>query len=189
MRTPPAHLVEPDARRFHGVERLLLHLESGRSFDGARERAPRDGPMIRALGLLQRVERVRVLALPFQPPREAGDRVRFGRAGAFDPEGIAVVVAHSASLPLAVAFGRLQRQVQLADRGLHLWVPTANRMRSTSWAKALRSATASPARAADPSGSRAARLRRAWPSAAPAARRCDSAPSHTSGSAPRSTVR
>src|SRR4051812_36446423 len=67
LRLPRAHLVEAYARRFDRVERLLLHLDRARALGRAREGAARDRPMIRALRLLQRLKRRRVLRLPLDP--------------------------------------------------------------------------------------------------------------------------
>src|SRR5258708_33993764 len=48
-----SYLIEAHSRRFHGVQRFLLHLDRARPFRWARKRAAGDGPMIRALGALK----------------------------------------------------------------------------------------------------------------------------------------
>ena len=59
--------------------------------------------MIRVLGLLQRLQRRGVLVLPLEPCREPVQRLRLGGPGAFDAEGVAVVVADRVRDPLSVA--------------------------------------------------------------------------------------
>ena len=61
--------------------------------------------MIRALGLLQRLERSRMLALPVEPALEPLDRGRLAGAGAFHTEQIAGLLVVGTSNPLTVAFG------------------------------------------------------------------------------------
>src|SRR5262249_49690306 len=98
-----AHLVEPEARRLDSLQRFLLQLERGWSFDGADERAAGDRPMIRALGLLQRLERRRVLALPLEPAGQPRRGFLAGRGDALDAEVVAGVFADRAGDPAAVA--------------------------------------------------------------------------------------
>src|SRR5713226_7201355 len=59
-----AHVVEPDACGLDGVQRFFLHLDAARAFGRTDERAARDRAMVRAFGLLQRLERRGVFALP-----------------------------------------------------------------------------------------------------------------------------
>src|SRR5258708_15717354 len=70
-----ADLVEPDARRFDGIERVLLHLLRGRTLGRIRERAAGDRPMIRALRFLQLLKSGGVRALPFLPVHNAPNRL------------------------------------------------------------------------------------------------------------------
>src|SRR2546430_555133 len=64
-----ANGVEPDPRGFDGVERVLLHLDGGRSLRRTRKRTAGDRPVVVALRALQLLERGRVLSLPFDPCR------------------------------------------------------------------------------------------------------------------------
>ena len=59
--------------------------------------------MVRPLGQLERLERGGVFALPFEPARQAIDRVLPRRPGAFDAEPIAVVLALRVRDPIALA--------------------------------------------------------------------------------------
>src|SRR5207245_1115318 len=100
---PRADLVEPHARGFHLFERLLLQLDRRRSFGGARERAPGDRPVVRALRALQRIERGGVLVLPLEPARQPLDRLGFRRARAVDAKAIAAAGALGMREPSAVS--------------------------------------------------------------------------------------
>src|SRR6185436_6521369 len=83
---------------------------------GAQEGAPRDRTVIGLLRLLQRVERRGMLALPFEPHAQAGDRVGFGGAGALDAEGIAGVFAACARNPVAVTLACVEAIVHKPNR-------------------------------------------------------------------------
>ena len=123
--------------------------------------------MIRALGLLQRLERRGVLALPVEPARQPLDRVvlrsrrrtrcrtdrRCPRAGVRDPLAVAFGAAVDCSIMSRIARSRTATEAATAiERRIDR-------------------------------GRRASRRRPAARSAAPAARRCDSGRSRTSGSA------
>src|ERR1700730_5514047 len=61
--------------------------------------------MVRALRLLQHIERRGVVALPLEPLRETLDCLTFGGRGVLDAERIARVFPHGARDPLSLAFG------------------------------------------------------------------------------------
>ena len=110
-----ANLVEPDARGFDGVERLLLKLQRGWPFAGIRERAAGNRPVIPALGGLQRVDRRRMFGLPGEPRRQTPDRVVAGRTTAFNPEWFAGVLALGMRDPLSVALDGDEAVSEIAD--------------------------------------------------------------------------
>src|SRR5438045_162056 len=119
-------LVEPNARGFERLERLLLHLDRARPFARARKRAARNRPMIRALGALQILERRGVFGLPLEPLREPPHRVGLGGAGAFDPERIARVLAFGARGPAAVALDGDETIAAAADHDVCPRITTAS---------------------------------------------------------------
>src|ERR1700722_10943668 len=100
---PSADFIEPFTRGFDLLERFLLQLDRRGPLDRARERAPGDRPVVRALRLLKRLQRGRVLVLPGQPPNQALDRGRVGLARAFDPESFACRGLLGAGDPFTVA--------------------------------------------------------------------------------------
>src|SRR6516162_1416023 len=102
LRLESAHLVQSDARSLDGIERFRLELGHLRTSDRTGKGSAGDGAMIRALGLLERLEGGSVLALPIEPPREPRDRLVLRGRRALDAERIAVVVAEGASNPLAL---------------------------------------------------------------------------------------
>ena len=86
LRFSGPHLVEPQPCRFHGFEAGLLHFDRRRPLGRVREGAAGDRSMIVAFCLLQRGERVGVLALPLEPGGQPRRRFSFGGSGAFDAE-------------------------------------------------------------------------------------------------------
>ena len=79
--------------------------------------------MIRALGALQRVERRRVFALPFEPAGEPIEGGRRRRTAALDAEPPTRIGALGERHPLAVASDGGERIAEAGDRqgSVHVW--------------------------------------------------------------------
>src|SRR2546427_1674075 len=74
--------------------------------------------MVGVFRLLQRLERDRVLVLPFEPSRQRVHRCSLRAARAFDPEAIAGVHALGMGEPLTVAMVRNHSIPRVPDRDL-----------------------------------------------------------------------
>src|SRR5688500_2118421 len=116
LRFSAPYVVEMDPRRFDGIERLLLQFRRARAFHRTHERAAGDRPMIGALGVLQRLERGAVLALPVEPPGEPIDGLALRLTGALDAERIVGLVMPCPRDPLAFALDRFDAVAHSPNR-------------------------------------------------------------------------
>jgi hypothetical protein len=116
FRLARSDLVEVYAGGLERIERFLLQLQWARPFRGAREGASGNRPVILALGLLQGVQRRRVLVLPLEPSRQALHRIRRRRARTFNPVAIAILPADGMRDPLSVELDGSEIEMPIADR-------------------------------------------------------------------------
>ena len=68
-----SHDVQGRARRRHPLETFAAFLSSRRPVRVTRQHMAGNRAMVYAFGLLERLERRRVIALPFDPPCQSGD--------------------------------------------------------------------------------------------------------------------